>query len=96
MLVSVIQIVTPLSAASPSTVILKEELANSAIARASLDVSALLSTGEGRDQSLGHPLLCTALTMHLYSAGKVWSVLLHLGPKNSMEVPNIIHVFLYV
>lgn len=96
MLGYVIQIATSPFAASPSTLTLKEELTNCAIPRASLDVSCLLSTGEGRDQSLWYHLLCIALTMHLYPSGKVWSVLLHLGLKNPMEVPNIIHIFVYV
>lgn len=96
MVVYVIQIATPLFPASPSTLTLMEELANSAIPKPSLHVSWLLSTGEGRDQSLWHPLLCTAVTMHLYSAGKFWSVLAHIGPKNSTEIPNIIHIFVYV
>lgn len=52
MLGYVIQIATSLFAASLSTLTLEEELANSAIPRASVDVSCLLSTGEGRDQSL--------------------------------------------
>lgn len=93
MLGYVIQIATSLFAASPSTLTLK--VANSAIPRASLDVSCLLRTGDGRDSLFGI-LYCALLLLCICVQQGVWSVLQHLGPKNSMEVPNIINIFLYV
>lgn len=87
MLGYVIQIATSLFAASPSTLTLKEELANSAILRTSLDVSCLLSTGEGRDQSI--ILYCALLLLYIcIQQGKFGLCCYTLGPKIPCRFPT--------